>query len=134
VIHEHWIQIFNDSFDRCNRDPAFLDRFYDIFISSNDEVSEKFKNTDMDKQKGMLQISLSYMMMAHQNPRVLDKVAVRHNANNLDIGPHLYSLWLDCMVEAVKRTDAQFSDDVEQSWRQMMQPGIDYIMRKYPVD
>lgn len=134
MIHEHWVQIFNDSFERCIDDPAFLDRFYDIFISSNDEVAQKFQNTDMGNQKGVLKISLSYMMMAHQTPRVLDKMAVRHNAQNLNIEPHLYSLWLDCMVEAVKRTDAKFSDSVEHAWRQMMQPGIDYIISKYPTN
>ena len=134
MIHEHWVQVFNDSFERCNGDPAFLDRFYDIFISSNEEVAEKFKHTDMAKQKGVLQISLSYMMMAHQTPQVLDKVAVRHNFDNLSIGPHLYSVWLDCMVEAVKLTDTKFNDTIEQAWRQMMQPGIDYIISKYPGD
>ena len=134
MIGEHWIEIFNDSFERCNGDPAFLDRFYDIFISSNSEVAEKFENTDMENQKGVLLISLSYMMMAHQTPQLLDKMAVRHSAQHLDIQPHLYSLWLDCMVEAVRLTDTKFNGGVEQAWRKMMQPGIDYIISRYEID
>lgn len=134
MIGEHWIETFNDSFERCNGDPAFLERFYTIFISSNSEVAEKFKNTDMENQKSVLLISLSYMMMAHKSPQVLDKMAVRHSARHLDIQPHLYALWLDCMVEAVKATDSYFDDGVERAWRKMMQPGIDYIISKHGGD
>lgn len=131
MIQRYSVKIFNDSFERCSRDPAFLERFYEVFISSSDEVREKFKNTDMESQKGVLRISLSYMMLAHQTPNVLDKLAVRHNMHNIDIKPHLYSIWLDSMVHAVKLTDLEFDDGVEQAWREMMQPGIDYIISKY---
>lgn len=88
----------------------------------------------MENQKSVLLISLSYMMMAHKSPQVLDKMAVRHSARHLDIQPHLYALWLDCMVEAVKATDSYFDDGVERAWRKMMQPGIDYIISKHGGD
>ena len=37
---------FNDSFERCINDPLFLDQFHEIFLSSSDEVSSMFKDTD----------------------------------------------------------------------------------------
>jgi hypothetical protein len=57
---------FNDSFERCINDPHFLDQFYDIFLASSDEISAKFKDTDMGTQKAMLMTSLVYMSNAHK--------------------------------------------------------------------
>ena len=52
---------FNESFERCINDPLFLDQFYEIFLSSSDEVYQMFKNTEMETQKAMLMASLVYM-------------------------------------------------------------------------
>jgi len=123
--------IFNDSFDRCSNDPAFLDRFYECFLSCSEEVREKFSGTDMKAQKDVLLISLSYMMMAQQNPEILLKTAQKHNVNNRNIPPHLYSYWLDSMVKAVQITDARFDASVEKAWRTILEPGVNYMIDHY---
>lgn len=125
------IHVFNDSFERCNGDPSFLDRFYRIFIDSNDEVRFLFRNTDMEHQKELLTITLSYMMMARSSPQLLDRVAIRHNRKNLDIKPHLYHFWLESMVAAVHQTDPEFTREVADAWRRTLQPGIDYLVSRY---
>ncbi|MEK6234377.1 MAG: hypothetical protein N2C14_06675 [Planctomycetales bacterium] len=125
------LQIFNDSFERCSADARFLDRFYDLFISSSDEVKEHFRDTDIAKQKKMLLRSLSYIMAAHKTPDVLDEIATLHDSRNRNVEPRLYLVWLDCMIEAVKLTDAQFNDEIEGAWRSVMQIGIDYMASKY---
>ena len=130
-MRERYVELFNDSFERCSRDPEFLDRFYEIFMGTSDEVRDKFKNTDMQAQKNTLLYSLSYMMIAHSKPDVLKGIADRHNSSQLDIKPQLYALWLDSMVEAVRLTDPQTSERTEQAWRQVMQPGIDYMINRY---
>ena len=48
---------FNESFERCVNDPRFLDKFYEIFLSSSDEVNLMFRDTDMETQKVMLDVS-----------------------------------------------------------------------------
>jgi hemoglobin-like flavoprotein len=128
---EDFLNLFNDSFERCSRDPQFLDRFYALFIGSNDEIRGLFRNTDMTKQKEMLMISLSYMMLAHSNPNLLDQIAEKHDRNNLDIKPHQYALWLECMLAAVHQTDPEFSREVAAAWRSALQPGIDYLISRY---
>tara|TARA_B110000305_G_C19364314_1_gene601091 strand:- start:28 stop:432 length:405 start_codon:yes stop_codon:yes gene_type:complete len=127
-------KIFNDSFERCVNDVTFIDHFYRLFIDSSDEIRQKFKNTEMALQKEMLLKSLSYIMMANKRPDILSKIATRHDSKNLDIEPQLYENWLNCMVEAVKLTDKRFDEDVEESWRAVMQLGIDYMVSKYPGD
>ncbi len=108
-----------------------MDRFYEIFISSSDEIKDKFKNTDMEAQKIMLLKSLSYMKMANSDSELLYKTAVRHSKNDLDIQPSLYSVWLNCLIEAVKLTDPNFDTKLEDYWRITMQSGIDYMADRY---
>ena len=51
-------EIFNDSYERvlgATKDTDIFFRcFYDRFISSSPLIKEKFKDTDMDKQKKMV--------------------------------------------------------------------------------
>ncbi len=130
-MDDDYRNIFNDSFERCAKDPQFLDRFYTLFIDCNDEVRELFRHTDMARQKELMMITLSYMMLAQSTPELLDRVAERHNRRNLDIRPHLYVTWLDCMLAAVHQTDPKFSREVDAAWRATLKPGIDYLVRHY---
>ena len=123
---------FNESFERCVNDPLFLDKFYEIFLSSSDEVKLMFRDTDMETQKVMLVTSMAYMTSAYNNESShLSKIADRHNKNNLNIKPHLYPLWLDSLIAAGKSIDPLFDMDTEKLWREIMQPGIDHMVSRY---
>ena len=123
--------VFNDSFERCSADSAFLDRFYENFLSCSSEVRNKFRDTDMKVQKDTLLISLSYMMMASKNPELLRKTATKHNIHNRDVKPHLYELWLESMIKAVAETDHLFTTGVESAWREVLTPGIKYMIERH---
>lgn len=123
---------FNESFKRCVNDPYFIDNFYDIFLSSSDEVKLIFRNTDIETQKVMLITSMAYMTDAYSNkPNLLADIAEKHNKSNLDIKPHLYTLWLDSLIAAAKSIDPLFNSHTEQLWRTVLQPGIDYMVSKH---
>ena len=125
---------FNDSFERCINDPLFLDEFYEIFLSSSDEVSAMFKDTDMGTQKAMLMTSLVYMSRAHNDsPGLLSSIAEKHNKNNLDIKPYFYTLWLDSLIAAARSIDPLFDINTEGLWRETLQPGIDYMISRYDL-
>ncbi len=49
-------RLFYDSLGRCIEGGKFLDRFYELFVQSSEEVREKFKNTDLEKQKNALRL------------------------------------------------------------------------------
>ncbi len=123
--------IFNESFERCKKQSNFLDRFYEHFLSSSKEVRDKFVGTDMKSQKDVLLISLSYMMMASTNPKLLSKISEKHNIRNRNIPPHLYSLWLDSMIKTVSDIDLKFDQHVELAWRETLSPGIAFMISKY---
>jgi len=123
---------FNDSFERCINDPLFLDKFYEIFLSSSDEVYQMFKNTEMGIQKAMLMTSLVYMSRAHNDsPGLLSSIAEKHNKHNLDIKPHLYKQWLDSLIMAANSIDPLFDVGTEKLWRETLQPGIDFMISRY---
>ena len=123
---------FNDSFERCINDPLFLDQFYEVFLASSDEISAMFKDTDMETQKAMLMTSLVYMSDAHNDsPGLLSSIAEKHNKNNLNIRPYLYTLWLDSLIAAAKSVDPLFDVKTEILWRETLQIGIDFMISKY---
>ena len=50
------LAIYNASLDRCTAGTGFLDRFYDLFLSSSADVREKFRNTSFERQKAALRM------------------------------------------------------------------------------
>ncbi len=123
---------FHQSFERCVNDPNFLDQFYQIFLSSSDEVEQIFKETNMETQKIILATSMAYMTETYDSKSSpLENIAIKHNKNNLNICPHLYPLWLNSLIAAAKTIDPFFDSSTEKVWRETLQPGIDYMISQY---
>jgi hemoglobin-like flavoprotein len=126
--------IVAESLARCLDNGRFLDRFYELFVSSSDTVADKFRNTDFVKQKRTLASSLYLMIMAMEGDgpvAYLERIADRHGRNDLDIRPEMYDVWLDCLVCAASECDPEFSDEVEQEWRDVMRVGIDFMRKRH---
>jgi len=131
---ERAAELFNDSYLRCMKDPAFMDKFYARFLACSPEVKEKFRYTDIEKQKRVLGESLLQLMLAEtglQSEILLDKVAEIHSSRKLDIKPHLYKLWRDCMLETVEKCDPRFDEEIRQAWEITLNAGIIYMISKY---
>jgi hemoglobin-like flavoprotein len=126
---------FTKSLERCMAQPAFLDRFYARFMGSAPEIAAHFRDTDFTKQKNALSSSLYLMVMAIQGgdaaTTYLEGVARRHSRADLDIAPELYDVWLECLIATARDHDPHFNGDVEQSWRQTLQFGIDFMRERY---
>jgi hemoglobin-like flavoprotein len=125
-----------DSLSRCVASPAFLDRFYELFMASSPEVAEKFASTDFARQKQVLEDSLYLMLsaagttggVAHAQ---LEKLAKRHSRGELDVRPELYSLWLDSLMKAVRESDPSYSPELEKAWREALKDGIEFLKARY---
>jgi len=133
--HNRELSVYNASLDRCTARPGFLDRFYELFLASSDEVREKFKNTNFERQKEALRMSLYMMMTAHdwsnECDAHLEEIAERHSRHDLDISPHLYDQWLACLLQAVSEFDPIFDADVATAWTRTLQPGIQLMKSRY---
>lgn len=119
-------QLFSNSLDRCCNNEKFFDLFYTIFMSKSRSIADKFTNTDFDRQKTMLEQSLySLIAVSEKNTlsdSLLAEIATKHHA--MDIGKDLYELWLESLLEAVEKVDAQWQPDIESAWREILQRGI----------
>ncbi len=135
LFEKEILETFNESLQRCQANPHFLNLFYRKFVISNAEIREKFSNTNMKHQKMMLHASLYMIMLAiHDNDAAsayLDRVAKRHSKLVLDIRPELYEFWLKTLIETVSEIDPKFSDRVETTWQKVMTYGIEYMISKY---
>ena len=51
AMTEDELEQFHDGLTRCTGNPLFIERFYELFLSSSEAVREKFKDTDFKKQR-----------------------------------------------------------------------------------
>ncbi|MDX1564765.1 MAG: globin domain-containing protein [Phycisphaeraceae bacterium] len=125
-------KIFNDSYNRAlsgrtSRANEFFDAFYERFIASDPSIEKKFQGVDMASQKAMLKQSiahLSNLFVMHQVPELLKQIAIKHDQQHVDVEPHLYDLWLECLIDTARNFDPQFDDQVELAWRMVCAQGI----------
>jgi hemoglobin-like flavoprotein len=128
---------FLASFNRCRAAAGFLEDFYRRFMASSEEIRAKFAGTDMKRQVRMLEDSLYVVAVAVQREEGslghgdLPRIAARHSRKDLDIRPGLYDLWLECLIEAVRTHDPQFSGEVEAAWRETLAFGVDFMRAGY---
>jgi hemoglobin-like flavoprotein len=134
-LGERELMLFNDSLERCGLRPGFLQRFYQIFAGSSDEVAAKFRNTNMQQQAALLRVSLYLVMLASwgkpEGHAHLERIAKIHSRAGRAIRPALYDLWLDCLLKAVREYDPWLDDETERAWREVMAPGIEFLKASY---
>lgn len=129
---------FAGSMKRCLAVPGFLASFYELFVGSSEEVREKFRNTDFERQTRVLADSLFVLAVAAEGKTddspawaSMPGLAERHDRKHLDVRPELYDQWLDCLLLSARRHDPQFSPEIEAAWRETLSLGIEYMRSRY---
>jgi hemoglobin-like flavoprotein len=129
--------LFLASLSRCLAEPGFIAAFYERFLGASHEVRLKFRGTNMERQVRVLADSLFVVANAVQGEEGsiarsgLKQLAERHSRHNLDVPPHLYDLWSDCLIATVKGIDPQFDAAVEAAWRETLALGVRYMTERY---
>lgn len=124
--------LLHHSYKRCLKRPGFLERFYEIFVGSSEEVAAKFAHTDFRKQVRVLKLSLYMLMSSSITPLPeLTRIAEAHSKRQLDIPPELYDLWLDCLLQAVREFDPKWNQEIDAAWRQVLTTGIQFMKSRY---
>ena len=129
---------FQDSFERVNNNiiegKDFLDYFYQIFIDKSPRIAQLFKNTSMSSQKILLKKSIQELLNFY-NERTINqhllKIGHIHGEDKLNISPEMYDLWMDTLMETIKKFDPEFIPKVELAWRVTLSPGIAYMKFAY---
>ena len=126
---------FMDSLERCAKAKEFLPTFYANFMSSSEEVREKFRHTNFDRQNRMLLNSLRLAGDAVAgDPQALKQLIERgetHSRNHLNIEPRLYESWLESLLRAAHQFDEHWDYEVEAAWRLVLSHVIRHMLRYY---
>ena len=136
-VERQLVESFLGSLKRCLGVPGFMESFYQSFVSASEEVREKFRNTDLQRQARMLSDSLYVMAVAVQGQTGspargdLPRLAERHSRKDLDIRAPLYDHWLACLIDTARRHDPQFTPEIEAAWRATLAAGIAYMKARY---
>lgn len=130
--------IFEASFHRTlgshSFNNNFIDRFYENLFKQSEEIADLFKNTNMSAQRTMLHDSLNLMVEYYHSkelPIGMKKIAEVHSRKGRAIPEKMYEIWLASLIKTLKEVDPGFNDDVEQAWREVLAPGIDFMKAQY---
>ena len=135
---QDYLELFTESHKRATTarvdGKEFLEKFYEMFIGRSEEIAEKFKNTDMQRQREHLHMSLNHMIYFSIDRRASEellRVGRMHGGANLNIRPGLYEDWLDSLLDAVKLFDGDYDQEVDLAWRVILAPGVAYMKNQY---
>jgi hemoglobin-like flavoprotein len=137
-MNEKQVSLFQDSVARCLASPQFIRDFYDRFTGSSEAIRDKFKDTDFSRQMQALADSLYMMAVAvHGGPENLSRTGMKHlhvKHRTMGIEPAMYDTWLECLVDAARAHDLEFSSSVEKAWRACLAPGIKTVRDGTPFE
>jgi hemoglobin-like flavoprotein len=119
-----------ESLGRCVACETFLQRFYELFMASSQEVAELFRKTDFERQKRVLRDSLYVMLVAAGTSRgpahdEVERLARIHR--DMAVTPDMFTLWLDALIEAAREHDTHFTDELENDWRTSLSGPIELM-------
>lgn len=126
---------FIQSLDRCSANEKFIPAFYDRFLSVSEEIREKFRHTDFEKQNQMLLRSLRLAADATSGkPESLREIRERaetHDRHHLNIEPHLYDIWLVTVMETACEFDTEWDDSIKEAWNTILGHVIKHMTKFY---
>ncbi|MGR6871973.1 globin [Pseudomonas sp. HK3] len=121
------------SYGRSCNNPIFFEDFYASFMGKSQEIRNMFIDTDMSAQEGLLRGGILWLVM---HARGMSDAKIRalgesHSRRHMNIHPSHYTLWLDALMETLHKHDPEFDNDLEETWRVTIKPGIDLIKSMY---
>jgi hemoglobin-like flavoprotein len=124
-----------NSMGRCLFCGDFIGKFYAIFFESHPDIKPMFVNTDMAKQKDLLEhgitLAILYASGHVMGQQGLERIRKSHSKTNLDVKPELYPFWEKSLIQAVSELDPEFNDEIKQAWDEVMDKAINYITDGY---
>lgn len=123
------------SFARCVIAKGFIDRFYELFLSSHPEIAPKFAKTEMSKQKSLLTDGISFaLQFAAGNPsgeRGMAPMRKSHSKKRMNIEPRFYKYWTDSLMQAISEKDYKYNDILDKQWRAALEIIVNYMIAGY---
>jgi len=119
------------SYGRAISKRQFMERFYELFMSSSPIVARKLALTNIAKQQELLSQAVNMVILFPQGNKIarnaLSRIRESHNRDGLDIKPTYYQFWIDSLITALSEHDPDFNDELDLAWRTVVREAIDFI-------
>jgi len=121
------------SYARCLRDPNFFAVLYDHLLACDPRIPPMFQETEFPRQHRLLQHGLGLLLSYAREPdeALLERIAARHSAQGIDVPPEMYQHFVSSLMAAVEESDGRFDGEVEQAWKQTVEPGLAFMKARY---
>lgn len=133
-LNENVPQDIRDSWMRASGS-GVMQTFYKNFLDADPRIAPFFAQTDMNAQMTVLAKSMSFMLNYPTGDpvaaRQFNLLGVTHSRRGMNIPPDLYASWVEALIKALRQHDNQWSNELEQSWRRQVAPGIEVMKNAY---
>lgn len=124
------------SYGRCLLKRGFIERFYEIFMASDDSIRALFARTDMSKQTMALRRGISTAISFAEGSGIvkgtMNEMAMVHSRKGrVPIQPHLYRHWLESILKAVQEYDPAANAKLMARWEEALKPAVDHFIDLY---
>src|SRR5690606_27551230 len=121
------------SYGRCCATPEFFADFYRTFLASSPDVAEKFTHTDIVAQNQLRRAAILIRVRYARclPPTKLQALAESHSRHRLDINPHLYSYWINALLDTIRHHDQEMDEAGIRAWDRVLTKGVEVIRGGY---
>lgn len=123
-------EIFNDSYARIKlNNDEFLNYFLESLVAKEDAIQNMFSSVDIEAHKMKLDESLADLIVYYvsQGKNASIKKLANSHKNTHGVTPVMYDYFMDSIIEALSKVDSEFNNSVEESWRAILGPGIEFM-------
>lgn len=111
------------------------ERFYARLLNADPRISQLFARTDFARQRDLFLRGICSLLDFSDGKAAgrlaIERLGELHSRKRMNIAPEMFVIWVDCLMATLAELDPQFSPELEQRWRQALQPGIDRIKQLY---
>lgn len=120
-----------ESYRRCLATRGFYEHFFTALNQRVPGVMRYFENADQRILHAFLRKAITTSLMeAAGSPaaaKQLEKVRQMHGKGALDVPVEWFPLWLESLLEAVRKSDAELTVEMETAWREVMQRAVKLV-------
>ncbi len=128
-------EIVKKSFDRAILSGDVMTRFYEVFLQSHPEIKSMFAHTDFDQQKQLFRHGIDHLILFSEGNAIgksgITEIAKVHNMGHMNVRPHLYQYWEQCLYQTISEFDAEFDQKTETAWKEVIGKGVEFIKGRY---
>lgn len=124
------------SFERCSAlGDEFFDTFYANLVDQETAIAQMFAETDMQKQNELIEEGIRNLIAYAQGDENAEnrirELGRSHGRDHLNVPPEFYPFWVESLLKALGEHDAEFTEELEESWRSVLAPGINLMVSYY---